>query len=156
MHAFDLSCCATHAGSIEEKVVTCGVETAWQAGLSLCDAALQLIDSAAFVTLEMMMMFLACHFVPCGRAWDLNAQKPIVLKQCIDVPIDRRNSKSAVALSRADMRFLGRKRTSRIQEGLANRFLLFRVSHATSEPETARPVTSQRGRKHQQQSYKLR
>jgi hypothetical protein len=90
------------------------METAWQAGLSLCDAALQLVDSAAFVTVEMMMMFLAGHLVPRGRAWDLNAQKPVVLEQSIDVPIDRGNSKSAVELSRAQVRLLGRKRTARI------------------------------------------
>jgi hypothetical protein len=110
----DLSAGATHAGSIKEKLVTCGVETAWQAGLSLCDATLQLIDSAAFVTLEMMMMFLARYLVPWGGAWYLNTQKPVVFKQCIDVPIDSRNSESSVELSRADMRFLGRKRTARV------------------------------------------
>jgi hypothetical protein len=110
----DLSGGATHARSIKEKLVTRGMETAWQAGLSLCDAALQLVDSAAFVTVEMMMMFLAGHLVPRGRTWDLNAQKPVVLEQSIDVPIDRGNSKSAVELSRAQVRLLGRKRTARI------------------------------------------
>jgi hypothetical protein len=136
--------------------VTRGMETAWQAGLSLCDATLQFVDFAAFVTVEMMMMFFARYLVSWGGAWDLNAQQPVVFKQCIDVPIDCRNSKSAIALSRAGMGFLGRKRTARVQEGLANRFLLFRVSHATNEPETARPVTSHRGRKHQRQNYTLR
>jgi len=94
--------------------VTCGMKAAWQAGLSLCDATLQFVDSAAFVTMEMVMMFFARHLVPRGRSWDLNAQKPVVLKQSIDVPVDCRNSKSAVALSRANMRFLGRKRTARV------------------------------------------
>jgi hypothetical protein len=154
--ASDLSAGATHASSIEEKLMARGMETVWQAGLSLCDATLQFVYLAAFVTVEMMMMFLARYLVPWGGAWDLNAQEPVVFKQCIDVPIDGGNSKSAIALSRTGMGFLGRKRTARVQEGLANRFLLFRVSHATSEPETARPVTSHRGRKHQPRNCKLR
>jgi hypothetical protein len=133
-----------------------GMKAARQAGLSLCHATLQFVDPTAFVTVEMMMMFFARHLIPWGGAWDLNAQEPVVLKQCIDVPIDGGNSKSAIALSRAGMGFLGRKWTARVQEGLANRFLLFRVSHAASEPETAKPVTSRPGRKHQRQNYKLR
>lgn len=136
--------------------MTGDMETAEQAGLSLCDAALQFVDFATFVTAEMMMMFFAGYLVPWRGAWDLNAQEPVVFKRCIDVPIDRGNPKSAIALGRTGMGFFGRKRTARVQEGLANRFLLFRVSHATSEPETARPLTSRRGRKHQQQNYKLR
>jgi hypothetical protein len=122
--------------------VTGGMETGWQAGLSLCDATLEFVDSAAFVAVEMMMMFFARHLVARGGTWDLNGQKPAVLQQCIDVPIDRGNSESAVVFSRADMRFLGRKRTARVQEGLANRVLLFRVSHVTNEPGRATAATS--------------
>jgi hypothetical protein len=132
-----------------------GMKAAWQAGLGFCHATLKFIDLAAFVTVEMMMMFFARYFVPRGGAWDLNAQEPVVFKQCINVSVDGGNSKPAIALSRTGMGFLGRKRTARLQEGLANRFLLFRVSHATSEPERARPVTSRRERKHQRRNYKL-
>jgi hypothetical protein len=132
------------------------MKAAWQAGLSLCHATLQFVDLAAFVAVKMMMMFFTRYLVPWGGARDLDAQEPAVFKQCIDVPIDGGNSKSAIALSRAGMGFLGRKWTARVQKGLANRFLLFRVSHAASEPETARPVTSRPERKHQRQNYKLR
>jgi hypothetical protein len=72
--------------------VTRSVEAWWQAGHNLCDASFQFVDSAAFITVEMVMMLLARHLIPRGRSWDFDAQKPVVLDQCIDVPIDRRNS----------------------------------------------------------------
>jgi hypothetical protein len=66
------------------------MEAWWQAGHNLCDASFQFVDSAAFITVEMVMMLLARHLIPRGRSWDFNAQKPVVLDHRLKGQEERR------------------------------------------------------------------
>lgn len=134
--------------------MTRGDEAVRQVEIGLGTAPFQFVDLAAPVTLEVMMMFLARHFVTWRGAGDLNHANPTVFEQRIDVPVDGGDSESPVALSGTAMDFLGGEGAIRIRKCLANGFLLFRVSHATSVPRSAEFVTNHPGRRGLRRNYK--
>ena len=89
--------------------MTRGDEAVRQVEIGLGTAPFQFVDLAAPVTLEVMMMFLARHFVTWRGAGDLNHANPTVFEQRIDVPVDGGDSESPVALSGTAMDFLGER-----------------------------------------------
>ena len=85
--------------------MTRGAEATRQARFHFDIAALQLKDFAAGVAMEMVMVFLASHFVTCGIAGYFYRQQPVLFHQRTDVPVHSRETNAINILLRVGERF---------------------------------------------------
>jgi hypothetical protein len=74
--------------SIEKELVPGRLEPTGELRLRLSDAALEVVDLATTVALEVVVMAFAGELIPGRLAGNLDRVKPSVLYQRLDVPID--------------------------------------------------------------------
>ena len=119
---------ASRADAIDEHVVPGVFEATGQLRLRIHIASFKLMHCSTGVALEVMMMGLACDFIPGRITRNFNCRKPFVFHQTADIPVDGSNTQSVYLLLGEGERFVRRQRTISLEKGRANRFLLTRVS----------------------------
>jgi hypothetical protein len=75
--------------------------------------------------MEVIVMLFACHFVPRCVARNLHRLEPFLLYQVLNVSIDRGDSESSMMPPSDFQGLIGRQRPVRLEEGRADRGLLF-------------------------------
>jgi hypothetical protein len=123
-----VSLAAGRAHAVDEEFMAHILEASRQLRLKLNGAALQLMQSAACIALEVMMMLFSGNFVASGVTRNLDTREPFFLNQHVDVPVDRRNTQRLHLLLRKNESFIRRQRPVGNYKGRADRFFLTGVS----------------------------
>jgi hypothetical protein len=79
---------AGRADAVDEELVAGVFESAREFGFGLHLTAFQLVDGAAGVALEVVVVGFAGYLVAGGVAWDIDWLEPVVLDQAADVSVD--------------------------------------------------------------------
>ena len=85
-------------GAVNVKFVPGGAKPLGQFWFALCSASFEVIQSATFVALEVMVVLFAGQFVARYVARDFDRLQPSFLDQRLDVSVDRGNPNARVAL----------------------------------------------------------
>ena len=85
-------------GAVNVKLVPGCAKTPGQFWLALCNASFEVIQFAACVALEVMMMLFAGHFEVRRVAKHLDRLQPSFLDQRLDTSVDRGNPNARVVL----------------------------------------------------------
>jgi hypothetical protein len=109
--------------------VTGCAKTPGQFWLALCGASFEVIQSAAFVALEVMMMLFTGYFVARRVAWYFDRLQPSFLDQRLDVSVDRGDPKARVVLLCRSENFFRGQRPIGFCKSLSNGSLLSGVSN---------------------------
>lgn len=91
-------------------------------------APAELIHTAAFATVKMVVMRLACHLVTGGLSRQRNRFKPALLQQRLDIAIHRRDTQRLVVMLARDKSLFRGERPIRLDKGIANGLLLTRIA----------------------------
>jgi hypothetical protein len=76
------------AGTVDEELVAAVLEASGKLGLGLDLTAFELVDGAAAIALEVMVVGLAGDLVAGGVAGDVDGSEPLVLDEAADVAVD--------------------------------------------------------------------
>lgn len=120
--------CAIRAYSIEKKLVSCSSKSTWKLWLELCNAACQLIESSALITVKMMMMLLACQLVSGRFPRDLYRLEPSLFYKGLNIAINSCNSESRMVSLGAFKSFFRRKWSIGLCKGVSDSRFLFCIS----------------------------
>jgi hypothetical protein len=104
------------------------LEASGKLGLGLHLAAFELMDGAAGVALEVVVVSFAGDLVAGGVAGDLDGCEPLVLDQAADVAVDGGDAEGVDLFLGEDEGFVGREGTIRLDEGCANGVFLAGVA----------------------------
>ena len=116
------------AGAVDEELVAGGAEASGELGAALGDAAFEVVELAALVALEMMMVGFAGQLVAGGVAGELDGLQPAFLHERLDVSVDGGDAERRMVLLGGAENFFGRERTPGRCEGFADGGLLPCVS----------------------------
>jgi hypothetical protein len=104
------------------------LEATGELGFGLHLAAFELVDGAADVALEVMMVGFAGDLVAGGVAGDFDGCEPLVLEQATDVAVDGGDAESIDLFLGEGEGFVGRKGAIRLEKGCADGVFLAGVA----------------------------
>jgi len=116
-------------GAVNVILVPGCAKTLGQFWLALHSASFEVVQLAALVALEVMMMLFAGHFVARRVARYFDRLQPSFLHQRLDVSVHRGNSNAWVVLLGQSQRFFRRQRPTGFCKSLSNGSLLSGVSN---------------------------
>ena len=119
---------AVGAGSVDEEVVAGVLEAAGELGPGVHLAAFELVDGAADVALEVMVMGFAGNLVASGVAGDFDGGEPLVFDEVAYVAIDGGDADGFNLFLSEGEGFVGRERTIGLEECGADRVFLAGVA----------------------------
>jgi hypothetical protein len=119
---------AVGAGSVDEEVVAGIFEAAGKPWLGVHLAAFELVDGAADVALEVMVMGFAGDLVASGVAWDFDGCEPLVFDEVADVAIDGGDADGFNLFLSKGKRFVGGERAICFEESGADSVFLTGVA----------------------------
>lgn len=85
--------------SVEEEFVTCSTEPTGKPGFNLLRTTLEIIELAAIIAMEMMVMFFTGNLVARRVTWNFNRGEPAIFDQCFDVAINGGNPQAFMVSS---------------------------------------------------------
>ena len=104
------------------------LEAAREFGPGLDLAAFKLVDGAANVALEVVVVGLAGYLVAGGVAWDLDRGEPLVVDQAADVAVDGGDAEGVYLFLGEGEGFVGGERAIGLKEGGADGVFLAGVA----------------------------
>ena len=115
---------ARSADSVEKEFMTGRAEATWETWFYLLYAAFELIELAAIIAMEVVMMLLAGHLIAGRVSRNLDRGQPLIFDQCFDVAVNSGNSQTAMMPLRRRQCFLQRERSISLAECLADGIFL--------------------------------
>jgi hypothetical protein len=119
---------ARRAGTVDEELVAGVLEAAGEFGLGLHLAPFELVDRAAAIALEVMVVGFASDLVAGGVARDINGLEPVVFDQAADVAVDGGYAEGVDLFLSQGESFVRRERAVCFEEGGANGVFLASVA----------------------------
>ena len=104
------------------------LEATGEFGAGVHLAALQFVDGAADVALEVMVVGFAGDFVPGGVAWDVDWGEPLVVDQAAYVAVDRGDAEGINLFLGEGESFVGGERAIGFEKGGADGVFLAGVA----------------------------
>ncbi len=115
-------------GAEEKDLVVFQVEPRWSQGREVAGAVVDLEHPITVATVEVVVVTLVSHLVPCGGAGQFDHVKPLGGHQSLEIAVDRRQAETGEFLAAGRQNLRGAQRSASLLEDGANGAPLARLA----------------------------